>query len=455
MSDEADNYRVLAERERVAREQAERLLASRERELHQRELEAQAIASKLRNANSLLSEIMSAVPDVILTCSAEFEIRSCNDATLDLLGVEPLALRGRRLDEILPGLEARLAALPEGVFFPRTVEARRVDGSATPVDLRGHKGPIGRKIHYLLVFHDISARLNEEAERKSMERQLDEMRRLEAIGSLSAGIAHEINTPIQFIGDNLDYLRDALRNIHASYERYESLARVAERDGRYAEELRGVRAFNDEIKLGSLIAEILAALTESREGIKQVRDIVLLMKEFAHPGSGGKDPVDVNAVLRNVVEICRNRRKGVAEIVFDLDEKLPQTPCRKGQVQQVLLNIVINAIDAIDEAKPEKGVIRIKTVAENGFAKIFISDNGCGVPQSLREKIYDPFFTTKPVGKGTGQGLALAKDCIIKGHQGRLSLADLPGFATTFLIELPLNAPDLAAPKENNHVRAA
>lgn len=454
MSDDVETWKAIAEREKAARRHAEQLLESKSLELHERGLEAAAIAKKLQNTNSLLSEIMSAVPDVILTCSAEFEIRSCNDATQDLLGIEPLALRGRRLNDVLPGLEERLQPMPEGVFFPRACEAVRADGVKRPVDLRGHKGPIGRKIHYLLVFHDISTRLNEEAERKSTERQLDEMRRLESIGSLSAGIAHEINTPIQFIGDNLDYLRDALRSIHASYERYEALAHAAERDGRYAEEIAAVRDFNGQIKLSALIGEILAALTESREGIKQVRDIVLLMKEFAHPGSGGKDPVDLNAVLKNVVEICRNRRKGVADVAFELDEHLPLTPCRKGQLQQVLLNVVINAIDAIDEAKPDKGVIRIKTIAENGFAKIFISDNGCGVPQSLREKIYDPFFTTKPVGKGTGQGLALAKDCIIKGHQGRLSLADIAGFSTTFLIELPLKAPEMAS-KEMSHVRAA
>ncbi len=455
MTDEAAFYKAEAAREKAAREAAERLLEAKNRELVEREQEAHTIAKKLQNTNSLLSEIMSAVPDVILTCSAEFEIRSCNDSTLDLLGADPRALRGKRLNDILPGLEERLSEMPEGVFLPRPFEAARADGSRLPVDLRGHIGPIGRKIQYLLVFHDISERLSEEAERKSMERQLDEMRRLEAIGSLSAGIAHEINTPIQFIGDNLDYLRDALRTIHASYERYEAFARAVERDGRYAEEIAAVRGFNNEIKLSALIAEIVAALTESREGISQVRDIVLLMKEFAHPGTGGKDPTDLNAVLKNVVEICRNRRKGVAEIEFDLDPALPQTPCRKGQLQQVLLNVVINAIDAIDEAKPAKGVIRIKTVAESGFARIFISDNGCGVPQSLREKIYDPFFTTKPVGKGTGQGLALAKDCVIKGHQGRLGLAETPGFATTFLIELPLKAPDGAASKEPSHARAA
>lgn len=455
MSDPIAAYEAIIARERAARKAAEQLLESKSLELHARSVEAGKIAKKLQSANSLLSEIMSSVPDVILTCSAEFIVRSCNDAAAELLEMKPIEAVGRRVDDILPGLEARLAALPEGVFMPRPWHARRKSGETTPVDVRGHKGPVGRKIFYLLVFHDISARLHEEAERKSVERQLDEMRRLEAIGSLSAGIAHEINTPIQFIGDNLDYLRDALKSIHQSYQRYEILANAAEKDSRYTDEIASVRSFNQSVSLENLINEIVAALKESRDGIQQVRDIVLLMKEFAHPGSGGFDPVDLNAVLRNVVEICRNRRKGVADVDWDLDEALPLTPCRKGQVQQVLLNVVINAIDAVDERKPERGLIRIKTRAAAGFAKVYISDNGCGVPQSFREKIYDPFFTTKPVGKGTGQGLALAKDCIVKGHQGRLSLAEEAGFSTTFLIELPLKAPAHIAPKEHSHVRSA
>lgn len=441
-------------REKAARETAERLLLEKSAELHDRNVDAQRIARKLKNANSLLAEIMAAVPDVILTCDADCVVKSCNEAAAELLGALPQSFVGKRIDDVLPGFEAQLATLRDGVVFPRAWMARRVDGREAPVDVRGHKGRIGKNIEYLLIFHDISARLMEEAERKSVERQLDEMRRLEAIGSLSAGIAHEINTPIQFIGDNLDYLRDALRTIHQSYERYETLAKAAERDGVYAAELAAVRGFNDRVRLSMLISEIVSALGESRDGISQVRDIVILMKEFAHPGTGGKDAVDLNAVLRNVVEISRNRRKGVADVEFDLDPALPAAPCRKGQVQQVLLNILINAIDAIDEAKPTRGVIRIRTSAESGYVKMMVSDNGCGVPQSLREKIYDPFFTTKPVGKGTGQGLALAKDCIIKGHQGRLSLEDVPGFATTFVIELPLAPPD-AATKEESHVRAA
>ena len=134
----------------------------------------------------------------------------------------------------------------------------------------------------------------------------------------------------------------------------------------------------------------------------------------------------------------QNRGKNTADIEANLDPDLPRVRCRKGQVQQVFLNLVINAIDAVDEAGKGRGRIEIETSAEDDYVQIYMSDTGCGVPETLKQKIFDPFFTTKPVGKGTGQGLALAKDTIVKGHGGKLTLVEKDGFATTFLIQLPL-----------------
>ena len=288
-------------------------------------------------------------------------------------------------------------------------------------------------------FTDISKRLHNEERRKQVEQQIDEARRLEAIGALSAGIAHEINTPIQFIGDNLDYLKDALQKIYESYNHYDALRAAVGRGGAYRDELQSIDDFNKSIDLVSLIQEIIAALQESRDGIRQVRDIVLLMKEFAHPGSGEKEETQLNKIIQNVVTLSRNRQKGVAEVELALAEDLPTVRCRHGQIQQVILNIFLNALDAIEEAKPAIGRVCIQTSFDEEYVRITISDNGPGVPKALKEKIFNPFFTTKPVGKGTGQGLALAKDCIVKGHEGRLKLIDVEGFTSTFLIKLPRN----------------
>ncbi|WDI31144.1 ATP-binding protein [Hyphococcus flavus] len=391
----------------------------------------------LKASQSLLSGIMSASPDMIITCYENCNIHGANITAETQLHANERMLVGRSIDDFLPGLSAALKERADGPFDLENLRASRIDGFSFPVEIRGFKGPVNEDVRYVLFFHDTSRREAADAKRKKMQQQVDEARRLEAIGALSAGIAHEINTPIQFIGDNLDYLEEALALIHGSYKRYDALRVAITAGASYEEAICAVEEFNEKISLTNLVPEVISALSESREGISQVRDIVLLMKEFAHPGTDEKDEVDLNAIVKNVVAICRNRRKHIAEIELKLDADLPRVPCRKGQVQQVILNLVLNAIDAIDEAKPERRTIEIESRANESGVSVSISDTGCGVPQALVEKIFDPFFTTKPVGKGTGQGLALAKDCIVKGHGGKLSLIDKEDFATTFHIELP------------------
>lgn len=430
----------IVEREKARRKQAEAQLFELTRDLEDKSAELEIAADMFRSVRKLLDEIMDVAPDMIITCFEDFTIHGGNAAAQRQLGQNERALKKRTVDDFLPGLSAELKRRRPGPFFIDNRRAARHNGDSFPVDIRGYVGPIGENIRYLVFFHDISQRVAAEEKRKNTESQMDEARRLEAIGALSAGIAHEINTPIQFIGDNHDYLEDGLGNIWKSYNRYDALKKAAEKAGCCPEEVAKVNEFNQGITLTNLIKEIAAALNESREGIKQVRDIVILMKEFAHPGTDDKDEVDVNSIVTNVLAICKNRRKNTADIELNLDEALPRVRCRKGQVQQVILNLVINAIDAIDEADKGRGRIRIETRASNDAVQIYLSDTGCGVPETLKQKIFDPFFTTKPVGKGTGQGLALAKDAIVKGHGGKLSLVDKDGFTTTFLIELPLKS---------------
>lgn len=438
--EEMQTLAKIVEREKARRKAAEDLLQQKTNELYTKTVELEASADKFKSVYTLLSEIMDVAPDMIVTCDDDFRIRSGNAAAQRHLRQNEKALQKRTIDDFLPGLSAELRRRRTGHFFIENRRAARHNGDSFPVDIRGYVGPIGENIRYLVFFHDISQRVNAEQKRKETENQVDEARRLEAIGALSAGIAHEVNTPIQFIGDNLDYLEEGLGNIWKSYKRYDALRTAAAEVGCCPEEVAKVDEFNQSVNLTNLIAEIRDALNESRDGIKQVRDIVILMKEFAHPGTDDKDEVDVNAIVTNVLAICKNRRKNTADVETKLDPALQRVRCRKGQVQQVILNLVINAIDAIDEADKGRGRIEIETVSDDDNVSIYLSDTGCGVPEKLKQKIFDPFFTTKPVGKGTGQGLALAKDCIVKGHGGKLSLVEKPGFTTTFLIELPLKS---------------
>ncbi|NJM34983.1 MAG: HAMP domain-containing histidine kinase [Rhodomicrobium sp.] len=203
------------------------------------------------------------------------------------------------------------------------------------------------------------------------------------------------------------------------------------------------------IELDTLIKEIFGAMRETTDGIRQVRDIVLTVKEFAHPGSGAQE-TDIHRIVESALTFCRSRTKNIVRIETDLMRDAPMLTCQRGPIQQVLVNLIVNAVEAIEEQGSSDGVIKIVTRISGGSFRITICDNGPGIPEAIREKVFDPFFTTKQVGKGTGQGLALAKDVVVKQHGGRLFLEDTEGFTTTFVIELPLTPPETGSRKRRS-----
>ena len=455
MSDKRDVYTAIAARERASRIEAERLLEVKSRELYTKKNELEKSARELGEANALLSEIMAVAPNGIILCTQEYVIRDVNPTCLRRLKTSKSNMVGKRLGAFFDDIETRLNATPQGEFFIDCITTQPVAGDAFSSEVRGFSGAIAADCRFLIFFHDITDRLLAQERRMRVEKQMDEARRLEAIGTLSAGIAHEINTPIQFIGDNLDYLRDALAKIHHSYLGFNQLYAAARKNEQYNDLISSIDAYNHSVALPELISEISEALQESRDGIHQVRDIVLLMKEFAHPGGWDAESVDLNKIVENVIKLSRSRLKGAIEIKLEKAEDLPEIQGRRGQIQQVILNIVMNALDAVEDSDRQAGLVCIRTWCDGDFAKIAISDTGAGVSEELKEKIFNPFFTTKPVGKGTGQGLALAKDCVVKGHNGRLGLIDRDGFTTTFLIELPLINDPSKAQTEQDDVYAA
>ncbi len=191
-----------------------------------------------------------------------------------------------------------------------------------------------------------------------------------------------------------------------------------------------------------LAEEIPKALAANREGLERIAKIVLSIKEFAHPGQEDKKPADLNKAIENTITVARNEWKFVAEVETDLAPDLPPVPCVVGEINQVLLNLVVNAAQAISEMtgreSGEKGRIAITTKNKDGFAEISIADNGPGIPDKIRNRIFDPFFTTKEPGKGTGQGLALAHRSIVNNHHGEIAVDSREGQGTTFTIRLPL-----------------
>jgi signal transduction histidine kinase/HAMP domain-containing protein len=292
-----------------------------------------------------------------------------------------------------------------------------------------------RKGQYAIIsFRDIG--LLKQAEREAMQSA-----RLASIGELAAGIAHEINTPIQYIGDNLRYVGEALPKIATCVAAGRTLAdhaaeteELADATARYQETVSGA-------KISRLLTELPDAVAESLDGISQIARIVLSMKEFSHPGTSVKVTTDINQALESTLTVTRNAWKHVAEVERDFDPALPLIVCHAGEINQVFLNLIVNAAQAIETSgKPLPGKIRISTTSGSGWLEIRIADNGLGIPKAIRERIFDLFFTTKPVGKGTGQGLAICRDVVMVKHGGTIDVDGIEGEGAVFTVRLPFES---------------
>jgi signal transduction histidine kinase len=281
-------------------------------------------------------------------------------------------------------------------------------------------------------------------DRKKMESQLQQSHKMEAIGQLAAGIAHEINTPVQFVGDNTRFFQDSFDDlIQIIKQQQEALA--AARSNSLTDELaEKTDQLIEKNDLEYLEEEVPLALEQTLKGVERIAKIVQAMKIFAHPGMVAKEPVDINQEIEKTITITRNEWKYVADLKIDFDESLPMVPCFRAEFNQVILNMIVNAAHAIAEKnqdnQSEKGTIQVRTIHEGDQAKICISDTGAGIPEDIRHKIFDLFFTTKETGKGTGQGLAISHSVIVEKHNGSLTLESQEGKGTTFNITLPLAA---------------
>jgi signal transduction histidine kinase len=286
-------------------------------------------------------------------------------------------------------------------------------------------------------------------EQRLLEQKLQQAQKLEAIGQLAAGVAHEINTPIQFIGDNLYFLQQTFGKLHQLLNSYEALVDDLEQNQSPETALQNIAATGKAIKLAFLKDEIPHAFTEAIEGISRVTEIVQAMRSFSHPGTQEKTPLNLNKAITDTLTIARNEWKSVAEVETDLDPDLPLVPCLSGEFQQVLLNLIVNAAHAIGDVvsggNGDRGTITVRTHHDEAWARVEIGDTGTGIPAAVQARIFDPFFTTKEIGKGTGQGLAIAHNIIVNKHGGSLTFETEADRGTTFCICLPLSPAEPAA----------
>ncbi|MFG1610347.1 PAS domain S-box protein [Actinoplanes sp. NPDC049265] len=422
---------VGVERDVTARVKAERArLAAKAR--------AEALAHELSVEKAVLTGVISAIPQFIYWKDANGRYLGHNAAFL--------AIRGLAADaELAWKPEDEINVVDDLTPILGSLEERVRDNGDPVVDHHvSVNGPDGTPRSFLLsvlpqpeaagvigIGADVT-RIGE------LERQLNQANRLEAIGQLAAGIAHEINTPIQFISDNTRFIEQSFADLLTL------VTAVQQRFGDTDDELAGLLR---EIDADFLLDEVPKGLAESLEGLERVAQIVRAMKDFSHPGQGRSD-VDINRAVESTAHVARNEWKYHAELSLDLGGDVGLVPCYEGELKQVVLNLIVNAAHAIEAAGPRDegglGHIRIRTTRGPDTVEIAVSDDGTGMDEATQQRIFDPFFTTKEVGKGTGQGLSMAYSSIVQKHGGAIKVDSAPGAGTTFSVCLPLRADDEA-----------
>jgi PAS domain S-box-containing protein len=388
--------------------------------------------ARLLDSEGRLTTILEKMPVGLAMVDGEDTVLWLNEAFKNMVGAaskEEIVFR--KCSEVIGSLGAESAP---GPYAEQERKVRRKDGKELSVLFSAHPIEMGSVEQWLCIFFDIS-------KRKSLEADLNRARKLEAVGQLAAGIAHEINTPAQFVGDSVRFLSTTCEDVLALVEKYrECIAEMASHP-EYVAVAQAMKAAEEEADLAYLKQESPAAFERVSEGIARIAAIVGAMKEFAHPDQSEKSPADLNRALATTLVIARNEYKYVADVETDFGE-IPAVLCHVGDINQVFLNLLVNAAHAIADvvkASHGKGKIRVRTRQEGRSVCIEIADTGCGIPEEIRERIYDPFFTTKEVGRGSGQGLAIAWSIIVDKHAGALSYDSVVGKGTTFKILLPID----------------
>ena len=387
----------------------------------------------LRASELKYRTVLRHIPQRVIYKDRESVYVSCNDLCAQDLGIAADDIAGKTdFDFFPPELAEKYRADDRRIMeLGRTAELEEdYVTNGKPCTVFTVKTPViseqGEVIGVLGVFTDITERKRVEESLRESDRQLRLAQKLESIGQLAAGIAHEINTPVQYIGDNAQFLSGA----------FQDLFRVME-----LHPCTGADAVAADVDVEYLRGEIPNAIAQMQEGVDRVAGIVRAMKRFSHPGSAEKAPIDINQAIESTILVSRNEWKYVADMSTDFDPGLPQVPCIAGEFNQVILNLIVNAAHAIGDVVKSsggKGAILVGTRRDGDFAEIRVSDTGGGIPEAIRSKVFDPFFTTKAVGKGTGQGLAIAHSVIVQKHRGTIRFESENGKGATFVIQLPL-----------------
>jgi two-component system NtrC family sensor kinase len=425
----------------IERDVTEQREAQRRRQ--QALLRAESLTVALEHEKRLLSMVIGTIPHMVWWKESDLRYTGCNEAYLRLRGLtDQLDLLGRRDDQLEVTHE----------IGPRLVELERqvLDTGRPAVDVKVVLEDSGRTFQFSVLPYLDNGRIAgvvgvgaDISHATELERQLAQANRLEAIGQLAAGVAHEINTPVQYASDNTRFVADTVTGLLAGLRQIEGL--VNDPQGTADERLRErVAQILTDLDLGFVAEEVPNALVQSLEGLDRVAQIVRAMKDFSHPGHG-RSQADLNRLITSTAQVSRNEWKYVAELELDLDPAVGLVSCYEGDLKQVVLNIIVNAAHAIEELRRGRhldrlGHIVVASRLVGDEVRVTVTDDGIGMDEATMNRVFDPFFTTKEVGKGTGQGLTLARSTM-KKHGGRIDVTSKLGEGSTFSIVLPLKDP--------------
>jgi PAS domain S-box-containing protein len=366
-----------------------------------------------------------------------------NRSALDCLGFgpndEPV---GRPIAELLEpssyetlACNFRKASPDDEQFFCGDLKLRRRSGALIDAEVY-HLGIRFRGGEATMInFRDVTVT-------KRMEGELRSSQKLEAIGRLAAGIAHEINTPIQYIGDSAHYIATTLDELLKLLASSRALIfRLAEQTGDSAA-VAELAAAEESADLDYARSQAPSSVARIVDGVARVARIVHAMKSFSHPGVDAPTPMDIVKMLEDTIVIAGHEFRDTATVSTEF-EKLPQVHCYPGDLNQAFLNLIINAAHAVADrpSSAEPGTVRVSTKVDGAHVEIRIADNGCGMTPEVQARLFEPFFTTKEVGRGTGQGLCVARAAIVEKHGGSIRFESTVGIGTTCILRLPMMAP--------------
>jgi signal transduction histidine kinase len=395
-----------------------------------------------RDGEEALARLRGGAPVDVVLC----DIKMPGISGLDLLEV----VRAEHSADVI-----MMTGYVEEYAYDRILELGASDFLHKPITMNELRVRLKRVLRerWLLACREAARRDLEEAakrlktsyeELRQAHEELLRARKLQSIGQLAAGIAHEINTPMQYVSNNTEYVAGAFSGLAQVFAFQRGLLEKARLAPLSEKDIGDLQTLEEEHDVEFALEEIPGALAQTLEGVARVSNIVHSIKQFAHPGTDKKAPADLNQAIESTITVARGEWKHTAAMETDLDPGLPPVVCAQGEINQVILNMIVNAAHAIadknSQGKRAMGLIRVSTryLPETGEAEIRVTDDGAGIPEEARARIFDPFFTTKGVGVGTGQGLAIAHTIVVEKHRGTIDFETRTGDGTTFFIRLPV-----------------